>query len=346
MAKSTVPIELPGDPTADLHATTKGYVDLGLASKPGMPFIGPVPAGSTTPSINHALGTTDVDVTVYRVTDGVQVGVPVDRVDANSIQLTFSSAPTSGQYRVVVSAGTGAGGPGGGGGGTPDPHAASHATGGSDPLTPAAIGAATAGHTHDPAAHDHAGVYAAVVHAHNGLAPTGGATGQVLTKSSATNYDYGWQDPVGGGPPGESALKPYPPVNLSTYNYFDSGRNFTYTFCNTNAALGNHFRLDWATPTQDWYIRFTRPTNGVDGQIIMYELRTPAGGQSAGWLFAVLADTYSGHPAQSWLWGDVGYYNSSSPAGTVDYVTVIYDARASSGAGGWRVISITKGYPV
>lgn len=33
---------------------------------------------------------------------------------------------------------------------------------------------------------------AADSHTHSGLAPTGGSTGQVLKKNSATNYDYGW----------------------------------------------------------------------------------------------------------------------------------------------------------
>ncbi len=47
---------------------------------------------------------------------------------------------------------------GGGGGGTPDAHASTHASGGSDPITPAAIGAAAS-------THDHTGTYAPISHA-------------------------------------------------------------------------------------------------------------------------------------------------------------------------------------
>jgi hypothetical protein len=39
----------------------------------------------------------------------------------------------------------------------------------------------------------------------NGLAPVGGATGQVLKKNSATNYDYSWQADATGGGGGASA---------------------------------------------------------------------------------------------------------------------------------------------
>lgn len=127
-----------------------GLVD-SLAEKAGTPYRGIVPSGSTTANIEHNLNTTDVDVTVIRVNDGLQVGVPADRVDANNVALTFSTAPAGGEYRVIVSAGTGTGGGGGGGGGeggTPDPHAASHASNGTDPVSPASIGAALASHTH------------------------------------------------------------------------------------------------------------------------------------------------------------------------------------------------------
>jgi hypothetical protein len=47
-----------------------------------------------------------------------------------------------------------------------------------------------------------AGTVAAGDHTHNGLAPTGGTTGQVLKKSSDTNYDYAWAaDADSGGAP-------------------------------------------------------------------------------------------------------------------------------------------------
>ena len=60
-------------------------------------------------------------------------------------------------------------------------HATSHASAGSDAITPGSIGAATAGHAHASAV------------------PVGGSAGQVLTKTTATNYDAGWQTPSGGG---------------------------------------------------------------------------------------------------------------------------------------------------
>ena len=38
------------------------------------------------------------------------------------------------------------------------------------------------------------GLYAPTGHSHSGLAPTAGTTGQVLKKSSNTNFDYAWAD--------------------------------------------------------------------------------------------------------------------------------------------------------
>jgi hypothetical protein len=40
--------------------------------------------------------------------------------------------------------------------------------------------------------HNHDAAYSAIGHTHNGLAPTGGTTGQVLKKASNTNFDYAW----------------------------------------------------------------------------------------------------------------------------------------------------------
>ncbi len=40
---------------------------------------------------------------------------------------------------------------------------------------------------------------AASSHTHDGLAPSGGTTGQVLKKINATNYNYEWADDATGG---------------------------------------------------------------------------------------------------------------------------------------------------
>jgi len=57
---------------------------------------------STTIVLNHALGTIDVLVEVYRVSDGVTVLCDVTRTDANNASATFAVAPTTGQYRAIV----------------------------------------------------------------------------------------------------------------------------------------------------------------------------------------------------------------------------------------------------
>lgn len=68
-------------------------------------FVGVVPAGSATPTVNHGLGTTDVtSVTVQEVVTGDVVVTGVTVTGANTINLSFGAAPTSNQYRVAVSA--------------------------------------------------------------------------------------------------------------------------------------------------------------------------------------------------------------------------------------------------
>lgn len=62
----------------------------------------------------------------------------------------------------------------GGSGGTPESHASTHATGGSDPITPALIGAATSGHNHTR-------TYAPISHA---------ATATTYGKATSTSYGH------------------------------------------------------------------------------------------------------------------------------------------------------------
>lgn len=54
-------------------------------------------------TVNHNIGTRDVQVTVYRnATPFDEVIVDVQHTDANNITLLFSVPPTSNQFRCVV----------------------------------------------------------------------------------------------------------------------------------------------------------------------------------------------------------------------------------------------------
>lgn len=83
-------------------ADTNGlYVDRSLVPNK---YAANVASGSTTPTIAHNLGTTDVQVTVYDISGAKPVLVLVEQsiTDANNVLLTFGTAPTTGQYRAVV----------------------------------------------------------------------------------------------------------------------------------------------------------------------------------------------------------------------------------------------------
>lgn len=383
-----------------------GLVD-DLASKTGVPYYGPVPTGSATPTIVHNLGTTDVDVTVIRQSDKLQVGLPVERIDQNSVKLTFSVAPLGGEYRVIVSAGTGQAGFGGGTpgqeGGPPSLHAATHAANGTDPLTPTAIGAAIVGHTHGSnyAPFTHANRHAVgggdtitpssigaanLVHGHSGtdissgtidilrlptgttgtkvatgnhvhgphatthtsegsdplspadigaadvnhnhqnrIIPAGGSQGQVLTKLSANNFDVGWTTPAGAGGPTNG---PFPVVVLPTGPTVD-----------LDASQGNWFRI---VMTQNTLLNV--PTNPVDGKIILIEIN--AVGVEADWLLDLTINTPGGFAT-----GRDFYYTSKTIRMTCDYLQAIFVAAAGGteqgGPGGrWRVLSYIKGYAI
>jgi phage-related tail fiber protein len=57
---------------------------------------------STTATITHNLGTTDVVVAVYEISGGAEVDVDVAVTSVNVVTLTFATAPTAGQFRCVV----------------------------------------------------------------------------------------------------------------------------------------------------------------------------------------------------------------------------------------------------
>lgn len=57
---------------------------------------------ATTISVTHNLNTLDVQVTVREVATGAQVLTDNVANGVNTVQITFATAPTSGQYRVIV----------------------------------------------------------------------------------------------------------------------------------------------------------------------------------------------------------------------------------------------------
>lgn len=61
-----------------------------------------VPSGSTSATITHNLGTTDVEVEVYEISSGNLVQPDIAASTTNTVTLAFATAPTTGQYRAVV----------------------------------------------------------------------------------------------------------------------------------------------------------------------------------------------------------------------------------------------------
>lgn len=57
---------------------------------------------STSITVTHGIGTLDVVVQIYEVSSGSTVECDVTRGSTSQVTLAFASAPTAGQYRVVV----------------------------------------------------------------------------------------------------------------------------------------------------------------------------------------------------------------------------------------------------
>lgn len=104
---------LSGDPTLDLHAATKGYVDTEIAdaiaaAAPTTKFAASnteltVTSGSVTWTVTHNFGTRDVNVQLYTLDDYTQVEVDVVR-NTNSVVLSWAASATvaANTYRAVV----------------------------------------------------------------------------------------------------------------------------------------------------------------------------------------------------------------------------------------------------
>jgi hypothetical protein len=59
-------------------------------------------ASLTSIVVTHNLGTTDIDPTVFEVATGAVVGCDTSATTINTATFVFATAPTTGQYRVVI----------------------------------------------------------------------------------------------------------------------------------------------------------------------------------------------------------------------------------------------------
>lgn len=93
-----------GTPSASgLYETGSGLaVDFAVAGRQG--YVTTIGNGSSTAiTVTHSLGTRDVNVQVYEVGTPYETVIPqVKRDTTNSVILTFATAPSTNQYRVVV----------------------------------------------------------------------------------------------------------------------------------------------------------------------------------------------------------------------------------------------------
>lgn len=96
------PVTLQGDPTVNLHAAPKQYVDAKVATS----YSATIGDGSSTSIVvTHGLNTNDVDVSIFELTGNkrkVDSGVEIRNTSTTQVTLVFSSAPSLNSLRVNV----------------------------------------------------------------------------------------------------------------------------------------------------------------------------------------------------------------------------------------------------
>lgn len=99
-------VVLTTDVTGTLPIGNGGGYTSAATAKTALGFIGKAVAAcaaATSTVVNHALGTRDVTVAVYRSTTPWDLVIAdVEMTDANNVTVRFAVAPTAGQYNIVV----------------------------------------------------------------------------------------------------------------------------------------------------------------------------------------------------------------------------------------------------
>ncbi|MFN3827771.1 MAG: hypothetical protein ACK4NR_09130 [Micavibrio sp.] len=103
-------------------------------------------------------------------------------------------------------------------------------------------------------------------HSHNGLAPTGGGSGQVLKKNSATNYDYSWADDQAGTVTSVGITAPAAGISVAGSPITSSG-SMTLSLTNDLAAVEALSGTGYAkrTASDTWSTAATIPSSDITG---------------------------------------------------------------------------------
>lgn len=231
-------------------------------------------------------------------------------------------------------------------------HAGQHASGGSDPVSPASIGAALTAHTH-PASDVVSGTLAIARiptgttsstvslgdHTHSAAAPAAHASTHASAGSdpvspasigaALTSHSHAAADVTSGTfaiariPTGttSSTVAIGNDARLGVKPYPPVAITIASNLAATDASLGTHFRIPAAAN-----FTISNPTNLVDGQVITWEVVASAGLTVAlGTVFAFGSDITA---------------LSATVSGKTDYIQAVYNSTAAK----MRVIGYEKGY--
>jgi len=176
---------------------------------------------------------------------------------------------------------------------TPSAHKTSHATGGTDALSPADIGAATASHDHSgvysPVGHDHSGVYAPVSHSHAISDVTNLQTTLDGKASTTHNHDSAYASIT-------HTHTSLGSLQLTSQAYYDEEVNVTGTTFNLSA--GNHQKK---TMSANITVSITVPSGPAAGFIHIighatntYTIGWPSSSPKVVWLTTAITSITAG----------------------------------------------------
>lgn len=99
----SIPFLIPEDVEYDYPWPTGGGAAAAAAAAPSAAYATSIGDGASTSfNVDHALGTLDVQVAIYRNSTGAEIEADVTRSTVNRVVVAFVTTPSSNEYRVVV----------------------------------------------------------------------------------------------------------------------------------------------------------------------------------------------------------------------------------------------------